>query len=53
VKDRYDLDGPFYLGELKRCELMRAGCGPRAKHCKWCDRAISDAIKAKAASNGK
>jgi len=37
-----NLDGPFDLGELKRCELQRNGGGPTAGHCKWCDRAISD-----------
>jgi hypothetical protein len=38
-----NLDGPFDLGDLKRCELQRNGGGPFAGHCKWCDRKIADA----------
>jgi hypothetical protein len=38
-----NLDGPFDLGALKRCELQRNGGGPFAGHCKWCDRKIADA----------
>jgi len=37
-----NLDGPFDLGALKRCELQRNGLGPFAGHCKWCDRKIAD-----------
>ena len=40
-----NLDGPFSLGELKRCELQRNGAGPRAGHCKWCDRALGDSAE--------
>jgi hypothetical protein len=38
-----NLDGPFDLGDLKRCELQRNGLGPFAGHCKWCDRKSADA----------
>ncbi len=40
-----DLDGPFNLGDLKRCELQRNGGGPTAGHCKWCDRALGDSTE--------
>lgn len=40
-----NLDGPFDLGALKRCELQRNGLGPRAGHCRWCDRTLGDSIE--------
>lgn len=47
--DRVSFDGPFRLGELQRCELMRNGVGPILGHCRWCDKAIADADRALAA----
>jgi hypothetical protein len=49
MKDRYNLDGPFDLGELQRCDLQRNGVGPILGHCKWCDKAIADTEQALAA----
>jgi hypothetical protein len=40
-----NLDGPFDLGALKRCELQRNGLGPVAGHCKWCNRALGDSVE--------
>ena len=42
---RPNLDGPFNLGDLKRCELMRNGVGPEPGHCVYCDRAIGDSVE--------
>lgn len=39
-----NLDGPFDLGPLRRCELQRNGLGPYPGHCKWCNKAIADEI---------
>ena len=45
MRDRPNLDGPFRLGSLQRCELMRNGRGPEYQHCRWCNRAIAQTAR--------
>jgi hypothetical protein len=45
MKDRYNLDGPFDLGELKRCEAQRNGRGLTKNCCRWCDRKIAESAR--------